>query len=171
MGDLLVAIHSVIPSYGLSLVVIALVVRIFIWPLSNMQFRSMAEMQKLQPLVKQLQAKFKSDPQALNTATMALYKEHKVNPPAIIAFMGFKYQWASAFYVYWFALNVFTVAQQFLMYRRHGIALLGASTAPLAVANGAAAPAPAAKAAAADAAAKAASNGKRAYRPKKRARR
>ena len=42
----------------------------------------MAEMQKVQPLVKQLQAKFKNDPQALNSATMALYKEHNVNPLA-----------------------------------------------------------------------------------------
>ncbi len=39
--------------------------RIVLWPLSEIQFRSMAEMQKVQPLVKQLQAKHKGDPQAL----------------------------------------------------------------------------------------------------------
>src|ERR1700730_6923031 len=75
-------IHSVIPSYGWALIALALVVRIVLWPLSDMQFRSMAEMQKVQPLVKQLQAKYKNDPQAQNAAMMALYKEHKVNPLA-----------------------------------------------------------------------------------------
>ena len=82
MGDVLTGVHHVMPSYGWSLVIVALIVRVAIWPLSNMQFRSMAEMQKVQPLVKQLQAKFKNDPQGLNAATMALYKEHNVNPLA-----------------------------------------------------------------------------------------
>ena len=271
MSELLDAVHHVVPSYGWSLVIVALIVRVAIWPLSNMQFRSMAEMQKVQPLVKQLQKKFKDDPQGLQQAQMALYKEHNVNPlagclpmliplpilfalyyaiqgrleqfhesflwigspvfygiygwhpplalpslasmdylmlllyvasmyftvrygsppsqdpqqaqtqkimafmsPAIIAYMGFKYQWASAFYVYWFALNVFTVAQQAIMLRRYG--MVGAAAAP--AAGTAATPPATAKAsgeqraaAGGGAASKAAANGKRTYRPKKRARR
>jgi len=77
LGQVLTTIHLVIPSYGWALIALAFVVRLAMWPLSDMQFRSMAEMQKVQPLVKQLQAKFKNDPQALNAATMALYKEHR----------------------------------------------------------------------------------------------
>src|ERR1700694_2667217 len=82
LAGVLTAIHSVIPSYGWALIALALLVRIVLWPLSDMPVKSMAEMQKVQPLVKQIQAKYKGDPQAQNAAMMALYKEHKVNPVA-----------------------------------------------------------------------------------------
>ena len=82
LGQVLTLIHHVIPSYGWALIALAFVVRVVLWPLTAIQFRSMAEMQKVQPLVKQLQAKYKGDPQTLNTQMMALYKEHKVNPLA-----------------------------------------------------------------------------------------
>ena len=82
MLGLLNAIHSVIPSYGLTMILLALVVRVALWPLANQQFKSMAEMQKVQPLVKALQAKHKGNPQELQAQTMALYKEHGVNPLA-----------------------------------------------------------------------------------------
>ena len=270
LGGVLTMIHGVIPSYGWALIALAFVVRLALWPLSEIQFRSMAEMQKVQPLVKQLQAKHKGDPQALNAAMMALYKEHKVNPlagcvpmliqfpiliglywaiqgqisqfthehwlwigsaisqqfptvfasslavpdiallclyvvsmyftvrygsppstdpqqaqtqkimaflsPAMIAFFGFKYRWASALYIYWLATNVFTVAQQFYMFRRYG--LIGPKRAELMAAAAAVVPpAPAVSSTAAERKAlrtadgAAAMNGKRAYRPKKRSRR
>ncbi len=240
----LTALHGVIPNYGWALIALALIVRLVMWPLSEIQFRSMAEMQKVQPLVKQLQAKFKNDPQAQNAAMMALYKEHKVNPlagcvpmlvqfpiliglywaiqgqiqlpksvfgqehwlwigselskqfphvfatslalpdifllvlyvismyftvrygsppatdpqqaqtqkimafvsPAMIAYFGFQYKWASALYIYWLATNVFTVAQQFWMFRRYGLigpkaAETRAATAALLAANAATEPA------------------------------
>jgi YidC/Oxa1 family membrane protein insertase len=76
------AIHSVIPSYGLDMIVLAVVVRLALFPLAQQQFKSMAEMQKVQPLLKALQAQFKGKPQELQAATMALYKEHGVNPLA-----------------------------------------------------------------------------------------
>ncbi len=215
LGAVLTAIHTVIPSYGWSLIILALVVRLALWPLTAMQFRSMAEMQKVAPLIKQLQAKYKGDPQRLQQEQMALYKEHNVNPlagcvpmliqfpiliglywaiqgrietfvnehwlwigsalshkypqmlatslavpdvvllvlyvvsmyftvrfgsppsqdpqqaqtqkimafisPAMIAYFGFRYRWASALYIYWLATNVFTVAQQLYLFRRYGI--------------------------------------------------
>jgi YidC/Oxa1 family membrane protein insertase len=271
LAGVLTAIHSVIPSYGWALIALALLVRIVMWPLSDMQFKSMAEMQKVQPLVKQIQAKYKGDPQAQNAAMMALYKEHKVNPvagcipmliqmpiliglywaiqnqltvpnsiftkehwlwigtefskqhpdilgtslavpdilllvlyvvsmyftvrygsppssdpqqaqtqkimafvsPAMIAFFGFKYRWASALYIYWLATNIFTVAQQYMMFRRYG--LIGpnrAATLAVAAAEPLPEPAKASKSlngTTADGAA--AANGKRAYRPRKRAKR
>ncbi len=76
----LLAIHHVIPSLGWSLIALALLVRLAFWPLAHMQFRSVAEMQRVQPLVKALQAKYKGDPPKLNAEMMALYKEHGVNP-------------------------------------------------------------------------------------------
>ena len=73
-------IHHVIPSLGWSLIVFAGLVRLAFWPLASMQFKSMAEMQKVQPLLKALQAKYKGEPQKLQQEQMALYKEHGVNP-------------------------------------------------------------------------------------------
>ncbi len=82
MLGLLNAIHGVIPSYGLDMILLALVVRVALFPLAQQQFKSMAEMQKVQPLLKALQVKHKGNPQDLQAATMALYKEHGVNPLA-----------------------------------------------------------------------------------------
>jgi YidC/Oxa1 family membrane protein insertase len=215
MLGLLKAIHSVVPSYGLDMVLLALVVRLALFPLAQQQFKSMAEMQKVQPLLKKIQAEFKGKPQELQAATMALYKEHGVNPlagcfpmviqlpillglfyainsqlaefkaahflwmqdgidklthgvlaanlgemdfvllvlyvvsmylsvrygsppssdpqqaqtqkimaivsPAMIAYFGWRYHWASALLIYWLMLNVLTMAQQFYMYRRYGL--------------------------------------------------
>jgi YidC/Oxa1 family membrane protein insertase len=56
------------------------VVRVVLHPLNMASMKSMRRMQKLQPEVEKIRAKYKSDPQAMNTAVMALYKEHKVNP-------------------------------------------------------------------------------------------
>jgi YidC/Oxa1 family membrane protein insertase len=219
MSWVLTEIHNFVPSYGWSLILLALVVRLALWPLSQAQFKSMAEMQKLQPLLKALQAKYKGDPQKLNAETMALYKEHKVNPlagcfpvvlqlpilialywsiqgrlhefktenfawigpwtksfphvagipilgtslastdlvllalyvvsmylsvrygsppssdpqqaqtqkimafisPAMIAYIGLRYQWASALILYWLSINIFTMGQQLFLYRRYGL--------------------------------------------------
>ena len=82
MLSVLNAIHSVIPSYGWDMVLLALIVRLALFPLAQQQFKSMAEMQKVQPLLKAIQAKHKGNPQELQAATMALYKEHGVNPLA-----------------------------------------------------------------------------------------
>ncbi|HEX3466401.1 MAG TPA: YidC/Oxa1 family membrane protein insertase, partial [Candidatus Elarobacter sp.] len=82
LAQVLTGLHHVIPSYGWDMIVLALVLRIILWPLSAVQFRSMAGMQKLQPAVKQLQTMYKGDPQLLNQKMMGLYKEHKVNPLA-----------------------------------------------------------------------------------------
>ena len=90
--------------------------------------------------------------------------------PAMIAFFGFKYRWASALYIYWLATNVFTVAQQYLMFRRYGL-IGGPKTAAVAVAEPAPALASDGKLSKKAGNGTAATNGKRAYRPKKRSRR
>ena len=59
---------------------LTLVIRLAIFPLSAKQYKSMKDMQELQPKLKELQAKYKDNPQELNQAMMAFYAEHKVNP-------------------------------------------------------------------------------------------
>lgn len=65
-------------SYALALILLAIIVKIILWPLTRKQFASMREMQRMQPLVRELQKKYKGA--ELNQKTMELYKEHKVNP-------------------------------------------------------------------------------------------
>ena len=55
-------------------------VKILVYPLTKKSHTSAKEMQAVQPLVTELKEKYKNNPQKLNQATMALYKEHGVNP-------------------------------------------------------------------------------------------
>jgi YidC/Oxa1 family membrane protein insertase len=67
-------------NYGLVLLLFALIIRLITGPLTKKSYESSQNMQKLQPQIKKLQAKYKKDPQRLNRETMGLYKKHKVNP-------------------------------------------------------------------------------------------
>jgi len=73
-------IYKYVPNYGLAIIVLTLLIKILFWPLGNISYRSMKEMQKLQPRIKEIQEKFKNDRQRLSQETMALYKAHKINP-------------------------------------------------------------------------------------------
>lgn len=67
-------------SYGVAIIFLTLVIRGLIFPLSMKQYASMKAMQELQPKLKELQAKYKDDPQQLNQQMLAFYQENKVNP-------------------------------------------------------------------------------------------
>jgi YidC/Oxa1 family membrane protein insertase len=79
---ILVAIHSVVDSWGMSIIVLTLLVRAALIPLTLKQIRSMQAMQKFQPEIKALQAKYKDDKQRLNEEMMKLYRENSINPLA-----------------------------------------------------------------------------------------
>ena len=76
----LVALHAVVRNYGIAIILLATLVRVLLHPLNMMSMRSMRAMQRLQPEIERVRKKYEKDPQALNTAIMALYKENKVNP-------------------------------------------------------------------------------------------
>ncbi len=67
-------------AWGLAIILLTIAVRILLLPLSIKQTRSQREMQRIMPEIKALQKKHKGDRQKINEATMALYKEHGVNP-------------------------------------------------------------------------------------------
>jgi YidC/Oxa1 family membrane protein insertase len=69
-----------IPSYGIIIIIISIVLKILLYPLTHKSFESTHKMQKVQPLMKELQAKYKNDPQTLNQEMRKLYKEHNVSP-------------------------------------------------------------------------------------------
>ncbi|MBC5802981.1 MAG: YidC/Oxa1 family membrane protein insertase, partial [Candidatus Eremiobacteraeota bacterium] len=76
------AIYGVVHNYGWTLIILALIVKGFFWPLNTMQYKSMLKTQQLQPRIKALQQKHKNDREKLNAETMALYKETGANPLA-----------------------------------------------------------------------------------------
>ncbi len=73
-------IYKFIPNYGIAIILLTLLIKILFWPLGNKSYKSMKEMQKLQPKVMELREKYKDDKSRLSQETMALYKTHKVNP-------------------------------------------------------------------------------------------
>lgn len=67
-------------AWGLAIIVLTLLVRLAMHPLTSKQMKSMEKMQKLQPQLKVLQEKYADDKDELNRQTMALYQENKINP-------------------------------------------------------------------------------------------
>lgn len=67
-------------NWGWSIVVLTVVVRVVLIPLTWKQFKSMRALQAVQPQMKELQEKHKDDRQLLNQKMMEFYKENKVNP-------------------------------------------------------------------------------------------
>lgn len=67
-------------NYGLAIILITVILKILFFPLTHKSYKSMKEMQKLQPKMQELKDKYKDDRDALNRAVMELYKAHKVNP-------------------------------------------------------------------------------------------
>ncbi len=69
-------------SYGLSILVLTVIVRTIILPLSIKQYKNSKAMQKLQPEMMKLREKYKDDPRKQQEEMMKLYQEHQVNPLA-----------------------------------------------------------------------------------------
>lgn len=73
-------IYSLIPNYGIAIILLTLIVRGLLYPLTKMQNKSMKKMQLLKPEMDKLKAKYGKDKETLNREMMKLWKIHKVNP-------------------------------------------------------------------------------------------
>ncbi len=67
-------------AYGWVLIIFGVLVRALLWPLNQRAMESSIRMQAMAPLMKQMQDRYKNDPERLQRETMRLYKEHNVNP-------------------------------------------------------------------------------------------
>ena len=67
-------------GYGWVLIIFGILVRLALWPLQQKAMESQMRMQAVQPLLKEVQDRYKNDPTRLQSEMMKLYKEHKVNP-------------------------------------------------------------------------------------------
>ena len=72
--------NGIVPNYGIAIILLTVLVRLLFWPLTHKSTVGMRKMQELQPKMKEIQAKFKDNPQRLQQETWALYKSEKVNP-------------------------------------------------------------------------------------------
>lgn len=74
--------NSWIPNYGIAIILLTILVRLVFWPLTHKSTISMRRMSEIQPKIKEIQKKFKDNPQRLQQETFAVYRENKVNPLA-----------------------------------------------------------------------------------------
>jgi YidC/Oxa1 family membrane protein insertase len=70
----------VLPDYGIVIIVLALLMKIVLYPLTKASFRSMAKMRDLQPQMELIKEKYADNPQKQQEAMMKMYKETGVNP-------------------------------------------------------------------------------------------
>lgn len=68
------------PSYGIAIIVLTIIIKTALLPLAVKQIKSMKAMQEIQPLMQQVQKKYKNDPKKLREEMGKLYKEHGANP-------------------------------------------------------------------------------------------
>jgi YidC/Oxa1 family membrane protein insertase len=67
-------------AYGLVLIVFGILIRLLLWPLNQKAMRANMKLQEVQPLMKDIQERYRDDPQRMQQEMFKLYKEHSVNP-------------------------------------------------------------------------------------------
>jgi YidC/Oxa1 family membrane protein insertase len=80
IGWFLKIINDVVKNFGLAIIILTLIIKLLIAPLTHKSMVSQQKMAKLQPKMKEIQEKYKDKPEILNKETMNLYKKEGVNP-------------------------------------------------------------------------------------------
>jgi YidC/Oxa1 family membrane protein insertase len=72
--------NNLIPNYGIAIIILTLITKVLLWPLGTKSYKSMSDMKKLAPLIKEIKEKYKDDRKRVNEETMGLYRTYKINP-------------------------------------------------------------------------------------------
>ena len=80
IGWLLEFIYKGVKNYGLAIIILTILIKVVLFPLTYKSMASQQKMSKLQPQIKELQEKYKGKPDVLNKETMSLYKKQGINP-------------------------------------------------------------------------------------------
>ena len=80
MLKLLEWMQAYVGNWGIAIILLTILIKIVFWPLSRKSFKSMEKMKQLQPMMKQIQEKYKDDKQTMQREVMQLYKTYGVNP-------------------------------------------------------------------------------------------
>ncbi len=78
--NLLISIYNIIPDLGVGIVLLTVIIRVLLLPLSKKSIESQKQMQEIQPEIKKIQAKYKDNKQKQGEEIMKFYREKKVNP-------------------------------------------------------------------------------------------
>ena len=78
--NLLLVLYTVVGDFGVAIILFTVLVRLLMWPLLRKQLHHGKIMRKLQPEIKALRKKYKTDTQKQSSELMALYKKHGVSP-------------------------------------------------------------------------------------------
>lgn len=76
------AIHRCIPNWGWTIIVLTMIIKLLMWPITQAQLRSSKKMSSIQEPLKKIREKYKGNPQKLQMETMRIFKENRVNPAA-----------------------------------------------------------------------------------------
>ena len=72
--------YSIFGNYGIAIILLTLMIKAVTWPLQSKANHAGKKMQALAPMLKEIQAKYKDEPEKLQKETFALYKDYGVNP-------------------------------------------------------------------------------------------
>jgi YidC/Oxa1 family membrane protein insertase len=73
-------LYSIVGNWGWAIVIVTLLIRLVLYPLTFKGMVSMNKLKELSPQIKELQAKYKKEPQKMNAKMMELYKKNGANP-------------------------------------------------------------------------------------------
>ncbi|MFT4179872.1 MAG: membrane protein insertase YidC [Thermomonas sp.] len=77
---LLTLLHKLTHNWGWAIVLLVVIIKLLLYPLSAAQYKSMAKMRKFQPRIEQLKERYGEDKQKFQMAMLELYKKEKINP-------------------------------------------------------------------------------------------
>ncbi|WP_369000373.1 YidC/Oxa1 family membrane protein insertase [Candidatus Nanosynbacter sp. TM7-074] len=77
--NLLMAIYSLIPDFGISIIIFTILVRLLLWSLIKKQLHQAKAMRKMQPELAKIKKQYAKNPQMRNLAMMELYKKHNIS--------------------------------------------------------------------------------------------
>ncbi|MCQ0990314.1 membrane protein insertase YidC [Jiella marina] len=75
-------IYTLIGNFGVAILIVTVILKLFFFPLANKSYKSMARMKTVQPKIMELRERFKDDKQKQQQEMMRIYKEEKINPAA-----------------------------------------------------------------------------------------
>ncbi len=82
LGSFLYFIYNYLAfhNYGLAIIIFTVIMKLVLLPLTLKQYRSTSRMQEIQPLIQDVQKRYKNDKEKMNQELMKIYQENKVNP-------------------------------------------------------------------------------------------
>ncbi len=78
--DVLKAINGMVGNYGIAIIIVTILMRALIFPLTLKQEQSMKKMRDSQPEIDKIKEKYKDNPQKMNEEVMKFYKDNNINP-------------------------------------------------------------------------------------------